>query len=155
MKFKFMLLFVSVLVLGLLPAVGYGSDADKLVRTMADKGIQPLTKLEIVTLLKDKTMEESLAKYHYMMYQAPDGTLKGKAWGDWGEELDTGIWYVTDEGLYCSEWSGMWAKNGKQCSALYPSKNGDGYVRVIVKGKRTKAHPSGVYRPQLVSGDQI
>ena len=44
----------------------------------------------------------------YVVYRAPDGEIRGRAWGSWGESFDTGPWSVDENGVYCAEYHTSW-----------------------------------------------
>lgn len=154
MNIKSNVQYLSVVLFCVFLTFGCVSALDKLKTDMSAKGVQPLTKDEIVAVYSDKTKKGSTYKFDYVIFNAADGTQKGKAWGAWGEKQDVGTWRVTDDGLVCSKWSGPWSKYGERCSVVYPGDKAGEYVEAIVTGKKSKGNPSGVYRFAVVDGDQ-
>ncbi len=156
MRIKFLSFIIAVFTFALL--FGCVSRFEQLQTDMAAKGIKPLTGTEI----KDAFTESSFHGFtrtargsvvEYTVYNAVDGTTKGRAWGSWGEDSDKGKWYINNLDQYCTEWFGKWAHDGVRCAVVYPGIDQNEYIEAIVSGKKSKGNPDGIYRFKLTAGD--
>jgi hypothetical protein len=100
---------------------------------MQEAGIEPLAAGDIRTELIDTTQYGvSREGNNYAVYRAPDGEMRGKAWGSWGESFDTGAWSVNDDGVYCAKWN-EWRNAREGCWNIYETD--DGFTFAAVSGR--------------------
>ena len=131
---------------------GCVSGLESLQTEMAEKDIATLEASEAQSLYSGSTSYLKHRTYEFLGYRAEDGSMKGIAWGSWGEERDTGTWMVNDDGQLCSEWDGVWA-NGIRCFVTYPSDEENQFVQAIVSGNKSDSTPSGIYKVTITPGD--
>jgi len=97
---------------------------------MQEAGMEPLGAGDIRTEMIDTTQYGvSREGNNYAVYRAPDGEMRGKAWGSWGESFDTGTWSVNDDGLYCAKWS-EWRNAREGCWNIYETDAGFTFAAV-------------------------
>jgi len=158
MKCNSQLISFAVISCLILALGGCVSRFEQLQTDMAAKGIKPLTGTEIKDAFTNSsfhgfTRTSRGSVVEFIVYNAVDGTTKGRAWGSWGEDSDTGKWHINNQDQYCSEWFGKWAHDGVRCSVVYPGAGQNEYIEAIVSGKKSKGNPDGIYRFKLTAGD--
>lgn len=142
----------AIFIAAILATTGCTTGLEKLHTEMAEKGVAPMGRPEIQALFSDATLREKGKGYQYVGYYTADGKMNSKAWGSWGEEFDDGSWQVNEDGLYCSEWTGPWAK-GLRCFETYPGEGENEYIQALVTGQKSKSTPSGIYHNTITPGD--
>ncbi|HRO37206.1 DUF995 domain-containing protein [Thauera sp.] len=96
-------------------------------KELTDKGMQPVAAAKAQTLLSGNTTTGTTASGSgFMVYNAPDGTMRGKS----GNSSDTGTWEVTADGQHCNQWK-TWRGGARQCARLYEV---DGEIRYFEDG---------------------
>jgi hypothetical protein len=84
-----------------------------------------LTAQQVRTTLSGNTVYERSERpgnvYEAKILFAPDGTMIGRAWGDWGEQSDTGKWRVSDAGEWCRTWATQWDAGKEGCFKVFRS----------------------------------
>jgi hypothetical protein len=118
---------VATLVIGL--GLGACSTAQE---RMQEAGKEPLTKSEVREEIVGVT-ERGVAPSgsNYMVYRADNGQIRGKAWGNWGQETDIGTYTIAEDGLYCSKWQ-KWNNGKERCWHVYDE--GDDIIYAGVTG---------------------
>lgn len=61
---------------------------------------------------------QGAAKLRYVSHHRTDGTMTARFWWFGGDEQATGTWVVTEDGLYCRQWSNWWADGKRGCFSV-------------------------------------
>jgi hypothetical protein len=105
---------------------------------MQEAGVEPLAANEIRTELSDTTQYGvSDEGNNYAVYRAPDGEMRGKAWGSWGQAFDTGTWSVNEDGVYCAKWT-EWENAREGCWNIYETDAGFTFAAVSGRAQDVK-----------------
>lgn len=102
---------------------------------------------QIKGLLAGNTAYGQEAKYQWRTYYAPDGTQRGRIWGDFGQERDQGTWAVNPSSQMCRQWTQKWGNREQACFELF--KDGEEIKAINVDGKADS------YEMMIVSGDKV
>lgn len=123
---------------------GCVSTKQKFQDDMKAQGIPPLSGSDITELFTNAKENSKNSKYEFEGLYSEDGKVKGRAWGSWGEENDLGEWKVSDDGLICVKYLGVWSHSGEKCYSVYPGKTKTDYTLVKMTGSQSKGFPTGV-----------
>jgi hypothetical protein len=83
----------------------------------------------------------------YVVYRAPDGEIRGRAWGSWGESFDTGSWSVDENGVYCAQWT-EWRDGRRGCWRVYEEGNA-----IVFAAAAGDASDFDIAKSKLVDGN--
>jgi len=100
--------------------------------------LQPLTLAELRNTLRGNTLSRSggpfWRRWDYAGVHSGDGTMTGRVYWSGGEELATGVWEISPDGLYCRTWSNQWGAGKRGCFRV--SRSGETLVFDHVSGSR-------------------
>ena len=125
---------------------------DQFIQDMAAKGVPPLSGPEVQQLFSNVTQTHGNSTGSFECNYSANRTMQGRAWGDWGEESDNGIWWVNDDNHFCELWFGEWRKYATVCYSIYPGNAKGEYTAVKVSGSWSATWKSGVI-PLRISPD--
>ena len=102
---------------------------------------------QITSLIAGNTGFGQEQRFQWRTYYAPDGTMTGRIWGNFGQERDRGTWETTKEHQLCRQWSQKWGQRKRACFELF--KDGEEIKLINVDGNADS------YEMMLVSGDKV
>ncbi len=83
------------------------------------ESLQPLTSAEIGDALVGNTLSRSggpiWRQWDYAGVHRANGTMTGRVSWPGGEEVVSGVWEVSPDGLYCRTWENDWGAGQRGC----------------------------------------
>lgn len=100
--------------------------------------LQPLATAELRDTLVAHTLARSggpfWRRWDYAGVHRPDGNMTGRVSWTGGQELATGVWALSPDGLYCRAWGNHWGAGQRGCFRV--SRGAETLVFDHVRGSR-------------------
>lgn len=139
------LMLIGVIQLGLVACAAVPS-TDELHRLSGE---------ELRSVLVGNTYYGSTSNYKYADYYSTGDTNLARVWGSWGSQHATGESRISDDGEWCTTYSGNhdWtAPNHEYCSVVYVDEEGN-YFGEITKNTYNTAREGDVDKVEIKRGD--
>ena len=102
---------------------------------------------QATALLSGNTAYGEEESYNWRTYFGADGTLRGRRWGDSGQQTDQGTWEITAENQLCTQWQTAWDDRKRACFEVY--KDGETVKMLTMDGNADS------YELQVAAGDRL
>jgi hypothetical protein len=117
--------------------------------------LQRLSGEELRSALTGNTYYGTAPKYKYADYYLEDGTSYTRVWGSWGSQRAKGSNTISDDGEWCTTYSGDhdWTTpDHEYCSVVYTDDEGN-YYGEVTKNTYNRSREGNVGKVEIKPGD--